>query len=475
MTNNIDEQVDHLEKKCHLFAKSYTYLSKTEFGATMHNILLSVRRLESAIRQITEYQHSTILNVVPFKTNSVLISFGHIKTDISLAQPFDVDNRDEEDCTDWDAMIKLENKETPFTLGDDYEEYNKTRYFLMSSIRRNYFETTDRIKQISQLLRELEEHERRIEKDLDLQINLYNMMLEDYRNNEWAQDYNSYILQVNEEISDGQENGDDMIAIMKEELGKLKSEHLHSYMPAPVKRLYNTVVSLKRPPYEAMVRYRKKLTEDDISDYFSFLHKYNTLKNHIDSIPLLAPVTGRYEKLFTSRAAKEYMDILKPVIWTYGGIEKKGHFAILLLVMNDLGISQIKNTPYLQMMYYANEININDESLRFTDNKDQQSMISKVGGMIGNTPFCELEFGEIGDSKFDEDKIREYQKLYSRCFRIINQRGLRIPKEIKIASYIKEADPNVNMSAIMGDYPREKLIRLDFLRSVMRRETLIFG
>ena len=473
--SNIEEQVDYLEKNCHLFAKSCSYLSKTEFGATMHNILLGIRRLEVAIRLVIEAQRCTLLDVVPFKPNNVLLSFGHIRTDISLIQPFDVDKRDEEDSTDWKAMIKLENKETPFTIGDDYEEYENARFFLMSNIRRNYYEAVDKIKQIENWLKELDEITIRIETKNDAQRELYNKMCNDYEKKEWSQDRLDFIEQENATIKYELKKGKEIPDILKSELRELKHTHLNSFMPAPVKRLYNTVLNQKRLPYEVMVRNRKKLSEDDISDYFSFLFRYQTLWEHIESIPLLAPLTGKYEKLFTCRAAKEYVDILSRALMMFGGIEGKEHFGILLIVMNDLGLALLANKPYLPMMHYANEINKKDESLRFTEKKDQQSSISKVGNKLGNTPFCELEYGDKGDSQFADNKIEEYQEVYSRCYAILNQRGLRMPKEIKVASYLKNPNLSINLSIVMDGYSKEQLYRLNFLRSVLRRETLVFG
>ena len=472
---NIEEWVDHLEKMCHLFAQSYIYLSQTEFGGAMHNILLGIRRLRNAVLQVANEQRNTLLIVTPIKTNKILQVLGHIRSDISVPQSFDVEKKEEEDTTDWNALIKIENNDSPFNIGDDYEEYHKTRFFLMSSIRRNYFESVDYIKEIISLLKEIDDRSIKIETNIDTQRTIFNKMLDDYRKTEWSQDRSDFIAQVNATIDENNEKGIVLFDTLKSVLSELKHMHLNSFMPAYIKRVYRTVINQKRQPYEAIVRNRKKLTVDDISDYFSFLFRYQTLKEHIDSIPLLKPSVGEYADLFTCQAAILYVKMLKSVIWVHGGIENKEHFAILYLAMKDLGLAKADTSPFLLMANFANEINESDDRLVFKEGKNKQAMITKVAGKFNNTRFCELEFGEAGPTGFTEDKMKEYQMVYWRCFVILNQRGLRMPKEINVAHYLKNPHPKIDLSIIMEGFSRENLIKLNFLRSVLRRETLVFG
>ena len=124
------------------------------------------------------------------------------------------------------------------------------------------------------------------------------------------------------------------------------------------------------------------------------------------------------------------------------------------------------------MKDYANEMNI-DEGLRF---ERDYSIFSKMFGWLGDdNSFCELEWGNVGNTQFTEDNIQEYQDVYWRCFTILNQRGLRMPNEIKVASYLKNPHPDLRMNVVMDNYTQDQLTRLYFLRSTIRRETLVFG
>jgi hypothetical protein len=322
------------------------------------------------------------------------------------------------------------------------------------------------------LVRELESLNQKIEGDAATQCDLYNKMVEDYRAKEWSREYRSFVRQVKEDIDVDIKAGMTESDALRRELKNLRQTHLNSYKPARIKRLYDCVVNQDCPLYEAIVRDRENLTDDDLSDLFSFFFRYSVLKGHIDSVNLLKPVAGDYDKLFTSWAAKKYVTLLSPALMMFGGIQEKGHFPILLMVMRDLGLSPKENTPYLQMKNYANEINKVDKILQFGND---HTIFSKTFKLLGDTPFCELEYGAVGDSGFELQKIKEYQEVYHRCYTILNYQGLRKPEEVKTAAYLKEPYPDFQMADVVEVYPVELRPRLNFLRSVLRGETLVFG
>lgn len=416
----ICEQVVELNKMCSSLCMIQPRQSKADTDASMQSIVAGVRRLESNISMIADRQRVTLLNVVPFDVRKVLQTLGYIRWDITLVGGSD------------DAIKAIDN--------------------------------------MISLVRELESLNQKIEGDAATQCDLYNKMVEDYRVKEWSRDYWSFVRQVKEDIDVDIKAGMTESDALRRELKNLRQTHLNSYKPARIKRLYDCVVNQDCPLYEAIVRDRENLTDDDLSDLFSFFFRYSVLKGHIDSVNLLKPVAGDYDKLFTSWAAKKYVTLLSPALMMFGGIQEKGHFPILLMVMRDLGLSPKENTPYLQMKNYANEINKVDEILQFGND---HTIFSKTFKLLGDTPFCELEYGAVGDSGFELQKIKEYQEVYHRCYTILNYLGLRKPEEVKTAAYLKEPYPDFQMADVVEVYPVELRPRLNFLRSVLRRETLI--
>ena len=420
--SNIGEQVVELNKMCSSLCMIQPRQSKADTDASMQSIVAGVRRLESNISMIADRQRVTLLNVVRFDVRKVLQTLGYIRWDITLVGGSD------------DAIKSIDN--------------------MMS------------------LVRELESLNQKIEGDAATQCDLYNKMVEDYRAKEWSREYWSFVRQVKEDIDVDIKAGMTESDALRRELKNLRQTHLNSYKPARIKRLYDCVVNQDCPLYEAIVRDREKLSDDDLLDLFSFLFRYSTLKGHIDSVHLLKPVAGDYDKLFTSWAAKKYVTLLSPALMMFGGIQEKGHFPILLMVMRDLGLSPKENTPYLQMKNYANEINKVDEILQFGND---HTIFSKTFKLLGDTPFCELEYGTVGDSGFELQKIKEYQEVYHRCYTILNYQGLRKHEEVKTAAYLKEPYPDFQMADVVAVYPVDLRPRLNFLRSVLRGETLVFG
>ena len=419
----ISEQVMELGKKCGELLQSQPRQSEAETDAAKKGIVADVGRLECCISVIADWQQTTLLNVVPFDARKVLQTLGYVKSDMMLLG----------DC---DEAIKAVD----------------------SMICR---------------VREIEAVIQKIEGCGETQIGLYQKMMDDYRVSQWAHDYLVFVQRVRDDVREEVKSGKSAIDVLKSKLVSMRQKRLDSYMPAHVRRLYDSVVTADCPTYEAIVRGRQELTDDDITDFFSFLYRYSLLKHHIESVSFLKPVVGDYDKLFTSWAAKKYVTLLSPALMVYGGIQEKGHFAVLLMVMRDLGLSPKENTPYLQMKNYANEINKVDDILQFGND---HTIFSKTFKLLGETPFCELEYGAVGDSKFEVEKLKEYQEVYHRCLTILNYFGLRRPEEMKSAAYLKEPNPTIDiLSDYMGLYSDEVRTRLNFLCSVLRRETLVFG
>ena len=419
----ISEQVMELGKKCCELFQSQPRQSVAETDAAKKGIVADIGRLEKGISMIADSQQATLLDVVPFVARKVLQTLGYVRSDMMLIG----------DCDD--AIKAVDN--------------------MISRVR------------------EIDVLAQKIEGCVKTQRDLYQKMMDNYRTSKWAHDYLAFVQQVSSDVREEVKLGQSAIDVLKSKLVSMRQQRLDSYMPAYVRRLYDSVVTADRPTYEAIVEGRQELTEDDVTDFFSFLYRYNLLKSHIDSITLLKPVKGNYDKLFTSWAAKKYVTLLSPALLMLGGIQEKGHFAVLLMVMQELGLSPKGSTPYLQMKNYANEINEKDNVLRLgTDH----SIFSKIIGQVGDTPFCELEYGAIGDSKFEVEKLKEYQRLYHRCFTILNYFGLRRSEEVNTAAYLMEPNPTIDiLSDYMSIYPEGVRIRLSFLCSVLRRETLVFG
>lgn len=470
--SEIEQLLEYISVLSMQLRESYRFLSDTEIGGLMHNILLGMRRLENTVLNIERKQKTTLLNVVSFDIDEVKNKVSHSMVDVENAQMFDVDNKSEEIDENWQEAISLENQNAPFTLGDDYSEYTATRLFLMKNIRTNYFKITDSVKNVKTHLDYLSEQIDSIKYSSKDRSVLYHKMITEYQNNEWDQDYNSFIYQTKLAVEEGKEKGKNVEDVLNNELRALTSQNYNTFMSPAIQAVFKTVTNPRLSPADAIAKNRFKLDEDDISSFFSYYHRYSLLKNHLDSLPLLQPVDGVYSQLFVNRAAKKYVDILQPFIWSSDIIKEKGHIGILLLAMYDLGLTQkICKTnkeyfPNIPMMHYANETNANNVKLRIED----QSIISKKSGAIGQTPFRELEYGDVGDSKFEPNKIREFQDVYAVCFALLNHENLVMPEEKKIAPYILKQQKSICLEGLNQDLDNE----LKFLRSVIRRETLLF-
>lgn len=204
------DYISGLSKQLH---DSYHFLSLTEFGGMMHNILLGMRRLENYIIEIEDKQQNTLLNVVPFDIDKVKNAVSHIMVDIADAQMFDVEDKSEEENTDWKETISLENQAAPFTLGDDYAEYTGARLFLMKNIGPNYFKIAEAVRNIKKHLEYIIDQNLSVLYNGETRRGIYHKMIKEYQETEWNQDYANFIYQTKKAVEDGTEEGKGVIEL----------------------------------------------------------------------------------------------------------------------------------------------------------------------------------------------------------------------------------------------------------------------
>ena len=467
--SDIKAQIYCIEAIGEIFAKSGSFISSTEVGGLMNNLVLASRRLEDHIGRIERKQNKTLLNIIPFNLRETRKIIRDLLYNVQDALATDLKDSNSEDVRDWGEVISMENNEPAFSLYDSSEEVESIRWHLIKNIKVNYTRFTDLIKSINRHLDSIEEYNHHLD-DVEISGKIYSKMLEDYQREEWEMHRESLIIQTRNRIRDFQENGRSEDEALQRELDSLKVFYINDNQQRSLRRLFKTVVDETLNPVEVIIDLRDELTDDDISNYFTFLFKYRTLKTHIDSNNLLKPEDTEYSRLFTSCASKKYIDILCPIISKAGGIIKKQHFGILYLVMHDLGLVKKTSKSNIQMMQYANTNLMSMESLRMSD----QSMIRITLSKNREQCFGKLEYKSTQGTKFKQNEIKPLQDVYWRLFTILNS-GLVRPEEHVFADYLREPHPNVDLDKLLSEQLSDiEQQRLSYLRSVLRKETLMF-
>lgn len=207
----------------------------------------------------------------------------------------------------------------------------------------------------------------------------------------------------------------------------------------------------------AALMYEKRdiLTEDAIIEYFRFTESERLLRFHIESKKLLVACDEYQGKLFKSKAAYEFVQLIKPAIVLYGGgFEKKKNAGFYFEALKNLGLVYSDAPATLMAAYLECEY---DETV------SNSSITLPLRGCNG-----------VGFYQIDENNLRNYELVdfskckdtYWRMFSIINKVLER--KLDKIAPYLKHLHPAIEAKDVLEELDEEQKKRLYFVASVLR-------
>lgn len=458
-----------MEATAQLFAGVGEYASSTEIGGMMSNLVIGTRRLESRLAELEKRQKETLLNITPFDLKEAKKIVHDLEYQVDEALSIDISEKPEEKQIDWEEVIKEENTSLGFALSDSNEEFERVRWFLMKNIRENYKKFRYLCKDINQHLDYIGKHFKETEKDRELSGDIYNQMLNRYLQTEWQLERSSLISSVKKSVAEEKKSNFDEKHTLRNELGQLRSAFVHGNPSTAQRILYRTVIAATNP-IKVIVEYRDELTEDDLINYFTFHFGFNMLRAHYNTLPLLEPLTGEYAKLFTCKPAHNYVNIMLPIIDVYVELEELAHYGILMMVLADLDLVVMKNKPYKLMKKY---FTANLPNQKILQNSDQEMIRITVSNANGKK-FCELERGEVEGTDYKPSTINKYQDIYWRCFTLLSQGGQILPKNIQLATYLTQPHPKIHLSNIMDCLENRHRYWVDFYRSVLRGETLMF-
>lgn len=452
-----------------LFSSNKRLATSTEIGAMMTSLVPNIRRLEQRLENLVERQIMTLLNIIPFDITEAKKTIRDLMYYVDDALNIDLLEYPEEEKKDWMEVIKTENKLDAFAMSDATEEFEKTRWYLMRNIKSNYKKIGSIAKEINQHFDDLEYHLDKTKTDLKIRERTYMSMITQYEKDEWGSEFNSLLDDVNDAILLGRENKQTEEYVLETKLAELKSEYKRGCSNNILKRLYRATTTQKESPIEIIVDNREELTDNDISNFFTFHYSFWSLKNHINTISLMQPLDEEDKDLFVSTVNKEYVELVMPLINRYVGIDQPYHLGILFLALEDFGLVDKKRrfAKYKRFLLgkLTNEAHLNIED---TD------MISVTVGDAKDTQFCELEYGEVEGTKFSARKIKLYQDMYHRIFTILSMGGRYVPKGMKLAQYLHDPSPDISLSTIGEEQGHSLWGTLKFYHSVFKGETLLF-
>lgn len=461
----VKPQVIQLETLGALFSQSFDTITLTEKGLMLSMMLTGTRRLKKSIDKAYAEQKKTLLLKADFDARKVKGTLNGIidKLEAYITPP---DDDVEEDLLE--ELLDADNAEALLSSDELGGAHQRMRRYLIENYYIIYSKIKDSARKADEVLSKLSQLQRAIEQDKRQREEVWEKMLENYKEHEWPEQEATIIYRIQAEIADPENKGMTKFQILAREQKRLEIDHLTEIHKRELKELNLTVKDNKRLPIDVVMKYRGRLQEEDLSDYFCFFYSNSYLRDAQDA--LLLRQNSEYDLLFYNKAAQEYVERMIPVLKQYGGINDKLHYGILKLVLQELELVDPKKSNGVQMLGFVNHKMITDEEEKIS----KPDSITKVTRKLKNQTFARLGHEGLGRTKLNYNEYSRIKEVYWRCFTILNYYKLLDAEEAEYDEYLLSPHEVAKKHDLWEEVEIATKNRLTFLSSVLRGEIMYF-
>ena len=458
----IGDQMDHLESLCTVFVKSFDMLPQSEKGCLLLNMLKGIRRLKKSVDEADMEQRKTLLLKADFDARKIK---GRLASVLCMLDAHIRKPTKEEECIDIEELLDADNSENLLTLEELGGDYNDMRSYILTNFDSIYTKTKDTANRTDIVLASLSQFQDDLKDSCEKRQELWVMMKSDYLMQQWDEQKATIIYRIKLDLDDEKNCKLTKTEILERALKQLKTDHITNIYKRELKELNKTVLNDWQSPVDVLMKYRNKLEEEDIADFLCFFYSYDYITEALQALLLREP--SDYDMLFCNKAAQEYVETLIPVLKTFGGINDKGHYGILKLVLQDLGLAEQELDNGYQMMLFVNEKMIKREDEKLS----RQDSITKVTGKLNGRQFAKLETEGLKRTKIkDKNEYARMRAIYWRCFTILNHYRIVDVEKLGYDEYLNTPHPFMEKFDPWVELDPDDKERLNFLSFVLRGE-----
>lgn len=464
LSESVTPQVKQLETLGELFAQSFDAITLTEKGHMLSMMLMGTRRLKKSVDKANTEQKKTLLLKADFDAREVKGTLNGIidKLAAYITKP------DDDVETDLEDLLDADNAEALLSSDESGGKHRQMRIYLIENYYNIYNKIKDSARKADELLSNLAQLQRAIEQDKRRREKLWETMLDDYKKQEWPEQEATITYRINQEIADPDNQVMTKAQILERELKLLKTDHIINTHKGALKELNKTVIEPKQTAIDVLMKYRDKLQEEDLSDYFCFFFSYKFITEGHEAIQLRE--TAQLDMLFCNKAAQEYVETMIPVLKQHGGLNDKSHYGILKIVLQELGLVDANKANGKQMMNFVNEKLIVVEANKLT----RQDSITLITGNLNKQIFARLGSKGTLKTKFNDKEYARMKEVYWRCFTILNFYRLVDIDKAGYDSYLSRPHPFTKTNDPWDNVETDTKNRLTFLAFVLRGDGLKF-
>ena len=464
LKESVTPQLTQMKTLGELFAQSFDSITLTEKGHMLSLMLTSTRRMKKSIDKVYAEQKSTLLLKADFDARDVKGTIDGImgKLDAYITPP---NGKEEVDLME---LLYADNAEALLSGDELGGAHQGMRKYLIENYYSIYGKIKESARRADDVLGNLSQLQRDIYQDRQKREEIWKSMLNKYKELEWPEQRATIVFRIQEEIADTDNSGVSKLQILIREQKLLEIDHLVGIHKRELRELNQTVKDKSCSPIDVVMKYRGKLDEEDLSNYFCFFYSNGYLQDAQDV--LILRQESDYNLLFINKATQEYVEKMIPVLKEYGGINDKSHYGILKLVLQDLGLVDPEKANGVQMLEFVNDKMISDEE----EEIPKPDSITKVTRKLNKQTFARLEFEGLGKTNLNMNEYKRMREVYWRCFTILNYYNIVDVDEAGFDNYLLAPHGIAKKHDLLESVEESTKNRLSFLSSVLRGEMLMF-
>ena len=218
-------------------------------------------------------------------------------------------------------------------------------------------------------------------------------------------------------------------------------------------------------PCTYISQHRKELSHDDLHSIFYRLYCKRTLENCITYFDLVKE--PQYKLIFKNKAVEELVTMLMPTILTYKGFEHSYQYVVVLMVCDDLKLSQTENSRRgLEFKDYINQFLEDDCQVK------HQSTYNPYLNKLNESHFGRLSKDNYYNTEYNDTEFGKLSDVYWYTLSVINK-VLKLKLEpSRFAGYLKAEHPQTPSIKDFADAFAKSIDRnrLFLLRDVLNGE-----
>lgn len=410
LQNDLRIALEHFVGLGNVLKDSYKSLYPSEKGVMIYGLLVAARRLESLFKDAEKIQKQFLINVTGVDLvdvrNGLLGVIGHLKqSDCDMGISMLRDN--DEPLFDSERIVERENYTMKFPTKENDSGYTRARRLMIEDSRSHFEELDSIVKNIDNLIDNLQDDEKRIKHDKSLMVERLNKTRGFYREKRWNKRVELLINRAKGELKDKDNKRETKIEIIQSLLHDIVLKNTIGNDNAEL-----AYINQRRGNDEklaaAIVERRDKLTYEDMMMHFDFVESELWLTDYIETEQLREACSDYDGKLFATKAAKEFTTLIKPAVKQWVDFSRKINIALFYAALKDYGVVKKDEQNATLMAQYIKDV--------YGEDVSSDSITRPLRKCLGKS-FCTFDDHKHGD--FTDKEFEKYKDTYHRLSTIL--------------------------------------------------------